>query len=80
MGHNYNDIYEFLTFHRYPNSFSKNQKRILRRKSQGHFRVQRGLLLYSGIPKCCWQETRMETSSSDCRRKGANNSGLSFIG
>ena len=44
---NYDDVYEFLTFHRYPTGFSKNQKRVLRRKSQDHFRVKRGLLFYS---------------------------------
>ena len=41
------DVYEFLTFHRYPTGFSKNRKRVLRRKSQHHFHVKRGLLFYS---------------------------------
>ena len=44
---NYDDVYDFLTFHRYPTGFSKNQKRVLRRKSHDHFRVKRGLLFYS---------------------------------
>ena len=51
MEPNYDDIYEFLTFHRYPTGFSKNQKRVLRRKSQEYFRVKWGLLFYSKVPK-----------------------------
>ena len=46
----YDEVYEFLNFQRYPTGFSKNQKRVLRRKSQEHFRVRRGLLFYSGVP------------------------------
>ena len=34
-------------FHRYPTGFSKHQKRVLRRKSQDHFRFKQGLLFYS---------------------------------
>ena len=47
----YDNIYEFLLYHRYPTGFSKNQKRILRRKSQEHFRVKQGLLFYSRVPR-----------------------------
>ena len=45
----YNEIYDFLAFH--PTGVSKNQKRVLRRKSTEHFRVKRGILSYSKIPK-----------------------------
>ena len=45
----YEEIHEFLTFQQYPNGFSKNQKRVLRRRSQNHFRVKRGLLFYSRV-------------------------------
>ena len=55
------EIYEFLTFHRYPAGFSKNQKRVLRRKSQEHFRVKRGLLFYSGLPR---------SQADDAKRQG----------
>ena len=44
----YEEIHEFLTFQQYPNGFSKNQKRVLRR-SQNHFRLKRGLLFYSRV-------------------------------
>ena len=50
MDENYHEVYEFLVFHRYPTGFSKNQKRILRRRSQEHLYVKRGELLYSRIP------------------------------
>ncbi len=32
----YEELYQFLIFHRYPTGFSKNQKRVLRRRSQDH--------------------------------------------
>jgi hypothetical protein len=32
----FNEIYDFLAYRRYPNGFSKNQKRMLRRKSAAH--------------------------------------------
>ena len=47
----FNEIYDFLAYRRYPNGFSKNQKRILRRKNAAHFRVRRGMLFYSKMPK-----------------------------
>ena len=47
----YEEIHEFLTFQQYTNGFSKNQKRVLRRTSQNHFRVKRGLLFYSCVPQ-----------------------------
>ena len=48
-------------FHRYPAGFSKNQKKVLRRKSQEHFRVKRGLLFYSGLPR---------SQADDAKRQG----------
>ncbi len=44
----YEEIYQFI-FHCYPTGFSKNQKRVLRRRSQDHFRVKKGVLFYSGV-------------------------------
>jgi hypothetical protein len=32
----FNEIYDFLAYRRYPNGFSKNQKQMLRRKSAAH--------------------------------------------
>ncbi len=48
----YEEIYQFLIFHRYPTGFSKNQKRVLRRRSQDYFRVKKGVLFYSGVSMC----------------------------
>ena len=36
----YEEFHEFLTFQQYPTGFSKNQKRVLRRRSQNHFHVK----------------------------------------
>ena len=49
MDENYQEVYEFLVFHRYQTSFSKNLKRILRRRRQEQFFVKWGQLLYSRI-------------------------------
>ena len=43
----YNQVYQFLRYQRYPSGFSKNQKRVLRRKSQENFCVKKGLLYYA---------------------------------
>ena len=47
----YEEIHEFLTFQQYPNGFSKNQKRVLRRRSQNHFRVKRGCSFIAVCPR-----------------------------
>ena len=47
----YIEIYNFLALRRYPTGSSKNTKRILRRKNTENFRVKRGILFYSKIPK-----------------------------
>ena len=42
----YRHVYNFLVSHCYPTGFSKNQKRILRRKCQERYCVKSGLLYY----------------------------------
>ena len=36
---NYDEMYEFLYSGKYPENFTKNQKRVLRRKSKDNFKV-----------------------------------------
>ena len=43
----YRQVYDFIANHSYPTGFSKNQKRVLRRKCQERFCVRRGLLYYA---------------------------------
>ena len=43
----YRHVYEFIANHSYPTGFSKNQKRILRRKCQERFCIRSGLLYYA---------------------------------
>ena len=54
----YEEIHEFLTFQQYPTGFSKNQKRVLRRRSQNHFRVK---LFYSRVS---------QIEADDAKRQG----------
>ena len=42
----YRHVYEFIANHSYPTGFSKNQKRVLRRKCQERFCIRSGLLYY----------------------------------
>ena len=43
----YDGLYEYLAFSKYPTGSSKNQRRILRRKARVHYGVKSGRLLYS---------------------------------
>ncbi len=43
----YDVLYAFVAFKRYPTGSSKNQRRIIRRKCNEHFSVQEGVLYYS---------------------------------
>ena len=65
------EIHEFLTFQQYPNGFSKNQKRVLRRRNQNHFRVKRGC---SFIPVC----PRLKLMMQRDKAKGWIRSGDSY--
>ena len=47
----YRHVYDFIGNHSYPTGFSKNEKRILRRKCQEHFCVRNGLLYYAARGK-----------------------------
>ena len=52
----YEDIYLFSSKHTYPNGFSKNQKRALRRKCQDKFKVKRGCLNHCNDGQVDWKE------------------------
>ena len=43
----YDHLYDYAAFSRYPTGFSKNQRRIIRRKCIEHFRAEDGVLYYS---------------------------------
>ena len=45
----YDQIYEYSAFKRYPLNSSKNERRIIRRKSYEHFFTADGLLHYSAV-------------------------------
>ena len=47
----YRQVYQFIVNHSYPTGFSKNQKRVLRRKCQERFCIRSGLLYYAGEDK-----------------------------
>ena len=42
----YEAIYQFLRFGQYPEGFSKNDKRVLRRKSKENYQVVKDFLFY----------------------------------
>ena len=43
----YDHLYDYAAFSRYPTGFSKNQRRIIRRKCIEHFRAEDGVPYYS---------------------------------
>ena len=45
----YNHVYDYLQFSRYPKDCSTNKKRALRRKAKEHFKIKSGVLMYSAI-------------------------------
>ena len=45
----YDQLYEYAAFHRYPTGSSKNQRRIIRRRCLEHFRAEDGVLYYSSV-------------------------------
>ena len=45
----YDQLYEYATFHRYPTGSSKNQRRIIWRRCLEHFRAEDGILYYSSV-------------------------------
>ena len=79
-------MYNFSAFHRYPESYSKNQKRSLRRKSKDHFKIENGNHFYSAaaekkvgcteriwrrvIRKCTDEERSGILSSCHCLLEG----------
>ena len=42
----YDEIYSYLSFGQYPLEFTKNQKRMLRRRATDNYCVKNGLLYY----------------------------------
>ena len=47
----YDAVYDYLNSGTYPTGFSKNQRRVLRRRCLEHFRVQSGIFYYSSTSK-----------------------------
>ena len=47
MEHEYDELYDYVARQQYPDGFSKDQKRVLRRKAS-KYKVEQGLLFY-----CC---------------------------
>ena len=45
----YGAIYQYLASGKYETGSSKNQRRIIRRKAQEHYRIENGRLFYSAI-------------------------------
>ena len=45
----YDHLYDYAAFSRYPTGSSKNQRRIIRRKCIEHFRAEDGVLYYSAV-------------------------------
>ena len=45
----YDQLYDYVAFSRYPTGSSKNQRRIIRHKCIEHFRVKDGVLYYSAV-------------------------------
>jgi hypothetical protein len=60
----YRQVYEFIANHKYPTGFSKNQKRILRRKCQDSFCIRSGLLHYVGDDKK-WRQVARSVEDRD---------------
>ena len=50
----YEELYHFCSTGTYPTGFSKNEKRALRRKCQGRFKVERGCLYHRN--KADWMQ------------------------
>lgn len=42
----FDGIYQYLAFGRYPTSSSKNERRVIRRRAKAHYRVNNGRLLF----------------------------------
>jgi len=49
----YNHLYNYAAFSRYPTGSSKNQHRIIRRKYIKHFRAEDGVLYYFACGRVC---------------------------
>ena len=49
----YDHLYNYATFSRYPTGSSKNQCCIIRRKCIEHFRAEDGVLYYSACGRVC---------------------------
>ena len=47
----YEAVCDYLQYEKYPNGFSKNQRRVLRRKCLERFKLESGVLYYSSQPK-----------------------------
>ena len=45
----YDHLYDYAAFRRYPTGSCKNQRRIIRRKCIEHFRAEGGILYYSAV-------------------------------
>ena len=45
----YDHLYDYAAFSRYPTGSFKNQRRIIRRKFIEHFRAEDGVLYYSAV-------------------------------
>ena len=45
----YDHLYDYAAFSRYPTGSSKNLRRIIRRKCIEHFRAENGVLYYSAV-------------------------------
>ena len=52
----YEEIYQFLQYRKYPADFEKTQKRNLRRKANNNYKVDRGLLYYHHKDKPEWKQ------------------------
>ena len=58
-----------ITFKRestYPEAFDKNQRRVLRRKSQEHFKIDSGVLYYSNVSSKATATGKL-SNSENCR-------------
>ena len=45
----YDHLYDYAAFRRYPTGSCKNQRRIIRRKCIEHFRADGGIVYYSAV-------------------------------
>ena len=65
----YDSVFNYLQTGKYPKAFDKNQRRVLRRKSQEHFKIDSGVLYYSNVSSKATATGSSQTSRIAVRSK-----------